>query len=448
MAVLMSYSDWKEGTNTGTFSTRSSELKKLDKAIEAYHHRPVTQREVFRALQIWIKSKERQNKSWRQSARNKRNGAVEKLYNQLTVLSPADARALAALNAAPQETLKLLFAGAEVSWKNAFADKISTNLINPRSDENAVKLSFQQYKNSASTNKFGVALNSAGATKASMSIHKSRSGAPASPGAIQKLISSVVPSAEQAAVMTEVRKLFPKLEGELAANAAPLLGVVTAAGAAGWNWLSAGRKQNRIMNANTHHNQSLAGTTPSAAIQAMINLIKRERNADIFSASVSTAELGGKLATMAVDGGMASHTAIGLAANVAKLLNVIRIVYRDVKEKKEANAALKGNINLFIFDTSPIVGCYMVCCAPTSVLMSLITHDIGKEGWMDKAEAAAKHIDPLRKEAQSLIAGHRFEIKKLANHAGVRAASSKAIAETQKRAAGGNALAVGFGRDG
>jgi hypothetical protein len=205
------------------------------------------------------------------------------------------------------------------------------------------------------------------------------------------------------------------------------LGAIVSGGVAVYNIQAAARKTWGVHKAHDHHMNSLAGQTASAAIRGLILKMERERNADWVSAAVSTTEFGGKLAATAMDGGMASGTAISLAANVAKLTNIIRIVYRDVNEKKNANIALKGTLDIKIFDTSPLIGAYFVCCAPTSVLMEMILKEFGEAGWMERANEAQRHLDPLKAAARGVIAEHRFEIRKLADYPGVRGVNTKGI---------------------
>ena len=79
-----------------------------------------------------------------------------------------------------------------------------------------------------------------------------------------------------------------------------------------------------------------------------------------------------------------------------------------------------GSIDVDVFETCPLLGCYLICCLPTSALMALIMKRFGQSGWMDMAErTASHHIDPLREKARTVIANHRFEIHSLARFPGV-----------------------------
>ncbi len=101
----------------------------------------------------------------------------------------------------------------------------------------------------------------------------------------------------------------------------------------------------------------------------------------------------------------------------------MRIVYRDVSEKNRASKLIQwgaGSIDLDVFRVCPLLGCYLICCLPTSALMALILRRFGQSGWMDVAErTASHHIEPLREKAREVIKNHRFEIQKLSRFPGV-----------------------------
>lgn len=238
-----------------------------------------------------------------------------------------------------------------------------------------------------------------------------------------------MPSIAQREVLGAVQTLVPSFQAQFAAAVMPLSGILIAAGATFWNTGSAAAKQYGIMQTRMHRDRALAGVEAKHAIAAMIRILERERNADIYAATVSVAELGGKIAGLAIDGGMASNTAVGLAANVAKLLNIVRIVYRDVSEKNAANKLLiSGRVDLQVFEVCPLLGAYLVCCLPTSALMALILDRFGEAGWMDVAErTASHHAAPLLDKARTVIKEHRFEIASLRRFPGAMSVNQEKI---------------------
>jgi hypothetical protein len=88
----------------------------------------------------------------------------------------------------------------------------------------------------------------------------------------------------------------------------------------------------------------------------------------------------------------------------------------------------QGDVDLSIFETSPLVGCYLICAAPTSVLTNLILNEFGDARWMDNVERNKKrHIEPLQDKARKVIKNHRFEIRSLARAPGVLAVNKEEL---------------------
>lgn len=427
MAELMSHKEWMKLTYGGVTSIRSGKLKAIDTALASYEKAPDPEhkRLVHKAFMAWMMEK---GGDWENSVRNSKN-AVDTLYKQLTGHAARgaerDSEAMKALENEAHEAMQVLFGGRRITWKNAFRVKLNSDLVNPTKESFIPYLPVNQYKASASTNKFGIAGNTAGAVVAGKTLKTmSEGGGQGATGAlISKLVTQVVPPNAQVEVLRAVQMIVPSFHAQFAAAVVPLGGILIAAGTTLWNTGNALHKQWGIVDTRMHRERSLAGVEGLAAINAMIRILERERNADIYSASVSVCELGGKIAGLAIDGGMASNTAIGLAANIAKLLNIVRIVYRDVSEKNRANKLMQwgaGSIDIDVVEVCPLLGCYLICCLPTSALMALILKRFGQSGWMDVAErTASHHIAPLREKARQVIKNHRFEIHALANYPGM-----------------------------
>jgi hypothetical protein len=409
---IIGHKEWMKLTDGGKTSIRSPRLRALDSALEQYHLHPDQAHfiAIHKAMSAWIEA----TPDWKASVRNAHH-AVETLRLQLKGQAAGGVASGAGLSAMKDEAHQVMlhiFRGAQITWKNEFAGKLSMALADPLSGDFVAKLAVRQYKTSAANNKWGTALNSAGVGIGSSSLHSMRTGG-GSGGIgdlVSKLVSQVVPSGAQREVLGAVQSLVPTFQTQFAAAVVPLGGILIAAGATFWNTGSAAVKQYGIVQTRMHRDRSLAGVEAKHAIAAMIRILERERNADIYAASVSVAELGGKIAGLAIDGGMASNTAIGLASNVAKLLNIVRIVHRDVSEKNAANKVLvSGRVGVQIFEVCPLLGAYLVCCLPTSALMALILDRFGEAGWMDAAErTASHHLDPLREKARTVIKEHRF----------------------------------------
>jgi hypothetical protein len=452
MAAVMSHKEWMKLTYGGRTSIRSSALKRVDAALEAYEKAPNEAKlnAVRQALLSWINEK---GGDWKTSVRNSKN-AVDTLYRQVMGMAQGVAGNSAGLQAMKDEAhqvMLLIFRGAKITWKIEFHLKLSWELLQPNSKAFMPLQPVRQYATAGANNKVGIAANTAGVGIAASTINSLRTGGNASGGAtgraISKLISEIVPQAAQAEVMGAVTALVPSFTAQFTAAVMPLAGILVAAGGTFWNGGKALHKQYGIREARIHRDRSLAGVEARGAIEALIRILERERNADIYNASVSITELGGKIAGLAIDGGTTSNTAIGLAANIAKLLNIIRIVYRDISEKNDANRLMQeGKVGIEIFEVCPLLGAYLVCCLPTSALMGLIFERFGERGWMDVAERTnTRHLEPLREKARKVIKEHRFEIRTLSRFPGVLEVNQE---ELKKMAAGfGFSAYEGFGSE-
>ena len=442
--MIMSHTEWMKQTYGGPATSRSTKLKAIDSALQNYHSSPNPNnlQSLQGALSAWMQEK---GADWRTSVRNKHN-AIENLYRQVAGMEGAtvDRHGKQALQREARQVVNTLFQGAEITWKTIF-----TRELQERKQTDLLWAPYEQYKISASNVKVGLAGNSTGLAINSVGVdtfrHTGNAAGPTAKAA-SKLIDSVVPASIKVEVLHALTTIIPSFHAQFAAAVMPMAGLLTAGGAAIWNAGGALVQQYSISQARTHAERSLAGLEAGQAIDAMIRILVRERNMSIFNMSTSLTEFGGKLAGLAIDGGVASTAAVGLAANIVKLMNIIRIIARDVQEKNAANSKMReGRVGISIFETCPLAGCYLVCCAPTSVLVSLILERFGEHGWMDTVERAkSRHVEPLQAQAREVIKSHRFEILRLRNFPGLLEINQ---GELDRMAASvGKTGMVGYGR--
>jgi hypothetical protein len=452
MADLMSSKEWLKLTDGGMMSRRSSALKRLDAALAAYEKTPTPALKdaVHRAFIAWAAEK---GGNYQSSIRNSRN-AVDTLFRQLTgMAAPAagNSAGLAAMRDETHQTMLIIFRGAKITWKIAFQAKMGWELLKPTKLVVLPVQGVRQYAAMGGNNKVGITANAVGVGIGASTVDTLRRGGTVNSGAgakaMSQLISQIVPQGAQAEVMSAVQAIVPSFTVQFSAAVMPLAGILVAAGGTFWNSGKALHKQYGIRDARIHRDRSLAGVEARGAVDALIRILERERNADIYNATVSITELGGKIAGLAIDAGTASNTAIGLAANIAKLLNIVRIIYRDVSEKNEANRLmLQGKVGIEIFEVCPLLGAYLVCCLSTSGLMGLIFERFGQEGWMDVAERTnERHLEPLRQKTRAVIKEHHFEIRTLARFPGMLEVNKNALAEVKKRYVEGQFSPEGFG---
>jgi hypothetical protein len=99
-----------------------------------------------------------------------------------------------------------------------------------------------------------------------------------------------------------------------------------------------------------------------------------------------------------------------------------------------------------VFAASPILGAYLICCAPTSVMVNTVFERFFEQGWRGDVEhTVAEHINPLRIQARRVIMEHRFWVPALQNFPGMLTANKKKLKEMVERK--GKTGMVGFGSD-
>ena len=455
MSPVMPHAQWMSLTNAGALMVRSGELSAVDNALAKYHFTKsaADKQALTAALLKWMQSK---GNAWKTSARNKNHG-VEILYAQLTgtggvTLVGAERVGLSHVRDESRAIVEDLFHGKRLEWRASFKHKLGEQKI-------GTSLGTLTIIRSADTLSGGAVK---GGLHAGASALQSAPGALASevlPGAhigggggggmalAKDLLESLVPSDILPDVTHALAGLMPAFMAELAASLTPFVGVIVSGGGAVWATKNSLRSLWRLDAAQQHILGSLSKAEPAAALAALTRLLERERNRNVFAMGVGLADFGGKLAGLLADGGTATNAAIGLASSVIKLTNIIRIIVQDVLERNAANRQMLKRVDLKIFATCPVVGAYMVCCVPTSVLVNTIFDEhFGKVGWQAEVEDAAKHhLAPLKEQARRLVHEHRFWIPSLANHQGLLEVNKKKLEAMLARK--GKSGMEGFGGD-
>ncbi len=409
MNQIMWYNEWMKLTVGGKLDKRSPVLKTLDAALLKHEQQPnpANRQALVKALHAWINS---QGSEWQTSIRNRRN-AVETLFRQLGPeggqVKP-DRAALAHVFLESELFVAQLFKGTKVMWRPGILTKIAGNT--------------EMAKATTSWTIFKVGKNS-------HKLHKLTTPAtPASaPGLASQLArmltDEIIPPEVRVEVMQLLALLMPSFMAELSAACAPFVGVGTSAVTTTVGLVKMAQKQYQVDMAIAHAARTLSTGDPEAAFAAIIRMLQREQHNLIAGVSVGYAAFGAKLVSLLVDGGAVTNTAISLTQGLIKLLMLARIAVRDVMERKEANKLLaQGDVDAQLFTASPLMGAYLICCAPTSVIVNtVIDHDaFARPGMMDRVERAVKlHIEPMKAAAQKLVTEHRMYIPELEKHAGI-----------------------------
>lgn len=410
MSNLMSYEEWMKNTKGSMSKPRSAKLKAVDSSLEKYTKAQTASNKnaVNKALIAWQISKGNQ---WKTSVRNK-NNAVENLYRQLNDLGgSADIVALSHIRDESRAIVTDLFLHKKVVFRPGLLTKIGGNKL--KSKIKVVKSGGKVVSNTSTLIKSGKSSSSE-----SSSSSKSKAVSLAN-----KIMHEFVPSGLELDVMRGLSKIIPNFAMELQASCMPFVGVIFSGGSVCYSGVQVAQALYKQETSKTHISKSLSTAEPEAAFKALSVMLERKTQQKTEKFAKGLADFGSKLASTLADGGTATNAAIGLASGIVKLLMILRIVVRDVQERNAANKILKQPvIGIELFEANPLMGAYLICCVPTSVLVNtmLDSKNFNQPGMMDKVEnATKKHLKPLKSRARSLITEHRMYIPELQNYPGL-----------------------------
>lgn len=210
---------------------------------------------------------------------------------------------------------------------------------------------------------------------------------------------------------------------QLVSEVTPFIGVVTSSYKSVQSWRAVVANARDVYKADYYLQGVLPGD-PSAAADAVIVCIKRFLAANTADAIRNTASASTKIAGLFADLGTATTAAIGAASALSKLIQELAILGRDYTEMKAGNIALAapGSLDLNIFKSCPVLGCYLIACSDTSNVLNFFVADIGLPGWMTKVETMKKNqLDPLIKNANKAIVTSHLTLEGLAANKGALA---------------------------
>lgn len=166
---------------------------------------------------------------------------------------------------------------------------------------------------------------------------------------------------------------------------------------------------------------------PVAAAEAVQALIRRDLARHSVQLGQQAAATGAKIAGLFADLGTATNAAIGTANALASLGLKLAALGLDIHDLRAGNARLDrpDDLDLTVFESCPILGCYLITCADTSLVANFFVADIGLPGWMDRVETMKrKQMDPMLKLASKNIQASRLQLDGLQANKGVHAEKS------------------------
>jgi hypothetical protein len=152
---------------------------------------------------------------------------------------------------------------------------------------------------------------------------------------------------------------------------------------------------------------------PSSAFQGVKTCLANETKNETASASIATTSFALKTGLAFVDGGAISGPVVGAANAVASLSLQLYWLATEWRATQAINKALAdGNLDLTLFRTYPLMGCYLMTSATFSDLIPIDC--FGTPGWMDYVESLKKRsFDGIYDAATGLIDKSPWEIKGL-----------------------------------
>lgn len=433
MANVIKHSEWIKQTDAGLMSIRNSELKAVDIAL--LRHEQSGNISNFEDLRrAFLRFIQTLGANWKGSDRNKKYSALTTLYEQLHgITGPKktgqDIVALSHIRAESRAIITDLFAGKKLEWRPGILSKLN---LKTKSEVALASISALSIVANVKTVSGGGGSRGGGAALLA-----------------EKMLKELVP-VEQ--IRAEVAKLMvyalPAYMPAFVASLTPFVGVLTSGATTLYSASKTLCAQYRMHESRVHRANSLAINEPASAIEGIIQILERERNNLAANTAIGATEFGGKLAGVLLDGGTATNAAIGLAGQVATISIVILRLAQDVQERQAANKIMEsaGGLGIELFEASPILGAYMVCCVPTSVMVNTVFERFFERGWRGEVERnVTRHLSPLRMQSQRLIKDHRFIIPSLQNYPGIMGVNND---ELKKMAAKkGQSGMVGYGSD-
>jgi hypothetical protein len=405
MPLTTNYDQWMKETHS-TFKARSEALKKLDSAIKLRN-----EIEAKRALKAWIDEQNSKRQDWQRSVRNEK-GAVKRLYDQLGMLGAAptfknigaelnDKLAKKALKDEMRQASAKMFTGKEIAFKLSF-----WGVCNNKCKAEASKIERAKV---AASNTVGTAQG------VGTKLYEAQACAKNIKTIVQSIMGTL-PAQEHSAI---IELVFGQSVEQFAFNAAPILGLITSGGRMVQEWVGLAMKISDKIEMEAAHGNVRPGDA-AAALTAIGAILDRQIKKQAVDAATRTTAFTAKGASAIADFGTATTSVIGAVESIALLLNTLVDVVIDAKEKIAGNKLLKeGKIDIELFNTCPILGCYYIVIQDHSTIMNFDIENMGRENWQQEALRLRYALDPVIRKASDLVSASRIEIPGMATAKGV-----------------------------
>ena len=396
------HQQWMQSTMLGVMRPRSAQLKAVDDAI-LQHERAPNAQSLFRIRNAFEDWKRYKGPAWQQSDRN-RSGAIVALNVELS--KSASYTNYQAQNFSPKELQALAFVRQQ-------RDQVIAGLF--RDKQVALKAAnLKERLTRASEDVKG------NATRAAEFIRAKGKPAAASAGpSIGEQIKGKMTDAAKGYFGVEGLQLLGDIGGlvisiieKTALSVPPVIGHIKDGYDLFTGWAKVGSLyvQQRSIGQRSH---AIDTGVPAAAFGALVVCLKEETRNEAIGATNATASFALKTGLAAVDGGAISGPVVGAVSALAEFMHALALLAIEWRATRAINTALTaGQLDIHLFKTYPLMGCYLLTSATLSDLIPV--ESFGTPGWMDYIEKMKKHqFDEIYAAAAELIEGSPWEIEGL-----------------------------------
>jgi hypothetical protein len=404
--------------------SRSDKLKAVDLAVFVYDSdkSDESRLRIKQALDDYRFDHSRRGKDWTKSVRNKK-GALTNLHRAVNDvdhrrLTESDLLAMREMVTLQQNALKEMFFGKELSLKSLSKKKHANEVKDLLSKTQGAAANIRDINVTRSGTRTAQGVNVVAGTAVTQKF--------------EELVKTVCGAMDPAMIM---RELGLGSVADFAKSMAPALGVIASASdtLTGVGKIVYGKwKAAQIHEVGTY---AIAAGDPLAAFLALEVLIDRGISSTIATTAIAGAAFTAKTLCSALDLGAASGPAIGLAETIAKAIQKIVEFVRDYEEVRLANRLLtQGTLDLSLFRTCPILGCYFVAVQDHSTLINMAVADFGTPNFVVDAERLVTAVKPVIAKAGQLVRESRFEIAGMQNCKGIKLAAWDKMTTSEKAA--------------
>ncbi len=407
MPLLLSYDQWMKETHS-MIKARSESLKKIDNAMKLRN-----ERDVRNALTAWIDEQNKKGQDWHRSVRNEKK-TVERLAKEVGYMATstkpvsvadklAESEAKSLIRSQIRRASKEMFQGKRVVFSNMFLQAIQDRRIkgNQKLKSNSGKL--------GKAGAVGMDLKGAGS-----GVKDVRSIAVKLKEGIDAMVNGVA-EAEKSKL---VEMALGTGAADFALECAPLLGTLSSGVKTLADIIKIIMSEFDLDEVNARRGDVRPGDA-AGALSAIASIIEKEIVKNGKKAAIHGSAFTAKAAVLCA-GAPGADSLIGAAEGLLILLHNLHELAKEYKEMNAANAKIDaGNIDVTIFNTCPILGCYYIVVQGDFTIMNFDVANMGKQNWMQEILRLKNALEPVKKKAASLIGSSTIIVEGMENMQGV-----------------------------